>query len=72
MWTIGFWKKTGELAVRSGAHAVVITLGGDYVNAWDVNWSTTAGVVVGAMVLSVATSLAFKRSGQDKTSPTLN
>lgn len=56
-----------ERAAKSAAQAVVLTLGGDAINVWTVDWETVTGVGLGAAVLSAATSLASLKVGNSGT-----
>lgn len=74
MFTLTFWRKTGELAARGAAQAALLAVGADVVqsgglNALTVDWVTVGGFSAGGLVLSVLTSLAASRRGnaQDPT-----
>lgn len=64
MFTLIFWKRAAERAVKSAAQATVgvLTLGGvassTSVNAFLTDWKTVAGCALGMAVLSIGTSLA--------------
>jgi Putative lactococcus lactis phage r1t holin len=65
MWTLLFWKKTAERAVKSAGQGIVLALGAGLVNAWDADWKQVAGVGLGMAVLSVGTSMASIAIGPD-------
>lgn len=69
MWTRKFWKDAAERAVKSAAQAVVLVFTGDQVfDAWHADWAGVGGVVLGAVVLSVLSSLVSSRMGGDSSS----
>lgn len=60
-----FWRATLERAIKTAAQIVVLTIGGDVVNAFDLDWKNIAGLALGGAVLSVFTSLASSGLGGD-------
>jgi hypothetical protein len=59
MFTIAFWKQATERAIKSAAQALLgLWVGAEAFNAWDADWKKAAGVALGALILSVLTSLA--------------
>lgn len=58
LFTRTFWEDAGERALKSGAQAVVLAVGGNAFNAWDVDWADISGIGVAGLVLSVLTSIA--------------
>lgn len=63
MFSVSFWKDSGERAVKSAAQAAMLAVGGDAINVWSLDWVTVAGVGLGGGVLSLLTSLASERIG---------
>jgi hypothetical protein len=58
MWTAEFWKATAERALRTVAQVLLTLLvGDDALNAFQVNWPQSAGIAVGAALISVLMSL---------------
>lgn len=58
LFTAVFWKDAAERAVKSGAQAVVLALGGDAFNVWSIDWQTISGIGLGGLALSLLTSVA--------------
>lgn len=65
-----FWAAAGERAVKTGAQVLVTFLGADLVDAFSVDYRRAAGIAVGAMVVSVLTSLGSSPVG-DQGTPSL-
>jgi hypothetical protein len=65
VFTLTFWKGAVERSVKSAAQALVLFWGvGDgLLNLWSINPVETAGIAVGATVLSVLTSLISVGAG---------
>lgn len=59
MWTMTFWKATAERAVKTLAQTLlsVLVVGGVVLNLFEVDWLNALGIGLGAMVVSVLTSL---------------
>lgn len=73
MWTLKFWKLAAERAVKSIAQAGIglWLAGGQVFNAFEFNWwPAGVGVMLGAGLLSLATSLVSSGVGS-KASPSL-
>jgi len=74
VFTIGFWRETGERAIKSAAQGVLLSIGASSATPVDL-FTLDAKVLVGAGLgmglLSVLTSLATKRLGSDKESPSM-
>lgn len=67
-----FWAETVERAVKTAAQTGVALLTADGVlNAVDVDWAGSAGVVALATAVSVLTSVASRGAGPDKDSPSV-
>lgn len=47
-----------ERALKTGAQTALVAFGGDSMNLWHVPWHNAAGIVGGAVLASVLTSLA--------------
>lgn len=59
LFTARFWREAADRAVKTAAQALLLFWGGgDLFNAWEVNWTSSAGIALGGAVLSLATSLA--------------
>lgn len=74
IYTKAFWRRALERAVKSAAQSFVLavtatkalTAAGSelpQVSAWGVDWTLVAGLVVGAFLLSLATSLGSEPFG---------
>lgn len=65
MFTKAFWKGAAERAIKGAAQALIMFWGvGDgLLNLWTINPVETAGIAVGAAVLSVLTSLISVGAG---------
>lgn len=68
MFTRAFWLSAAERSIKTGAGALAVILGGEAVNLLVVDWRAAAGVTVGQMLFSLATSLAGTAIG-DKGTP---
>src|SRR5699024_9249136 len=69
MWTVEFWRATGERALKTLVQALIALLGGG-VGILDIEWGTAWAGIASMVILSVLTSLASALSG-DKDSPSL-
>lgn len=60
MFTIEFWKKAGERAVKTAAQSAILVgfAGSEAVDAFSVPWQSVIGCAVGGAVLSLLTSVA--------------
>ena len=67
MFTSKFWRDAFERAVKTAAQAVVVVLGAEVANVFEVNWTETAGLALGAAALSVLTSIASAPFGDKET-----
>jgi len=71
MFTILFWKETADRGIKSGLQAVILGLAvGEGFNIYGVDWQLASGIFLGAVALSVATSIISAPFG-DKTTPTV-
>ncbi|MGD6761342.1 holin [Streptomyces sp. BH097] len=58
MFTLPFWKATGERAVRTGAQVLVGSLGLDQLGLIHARWSEGLALAGGAALLAVLTAVA--------------
>jgi len=58
MFTVPFWKATGERAVRTFAQAVIGVIGADQLGVLDVDWGQAASIGGLASVLAILTAIA--------------
>jgi hypothetical protein len=58
MFTIPFWKATGERAVRTAAQTLVAALSLDTVGVLHADWGDGLSLAAGAALLSVLTAIA--------------
>ena len=59
MFTLAFWKATGERAISTGAQSALLILGADQLNVVAVDWPIVAGFAAGGAALTVIKALAF-------------
>lgn len=77
MFTLIFWKRAFERAVKTGAQFVIFAWGvasvgpDEYVNAFDFDWTAGAGAFLGGVVLSVLFSIGSEPFGPDNESPSV-
>lgn len=59
MWTATFWKATAERAVKTLAQTMLAlwVVGDGMLNVFEVDWANSFGVGLGALVVSLLTSL---------------
>jgi hypothetical protein len=59
MWTAAFWMATAERAIKTLAQTLisVLVVGGVVLNIFTVDWVNALGIGLGAMVVSVLTSI---------------
>lgn len=57
MYTLTFWKAAFERAVKTVAQALVLFFGADYLDWFNMDLERVAGVVIGAAVTSLLTSI---------------
>lgn len=58
IFTSVFWTDTAERALKSGAQAAILALGGGAANVLTLDWFTLGGAAGGGVLLSVLTSVA--------------
>ena len=64
MWTIDFWKATGERAIKTLAQSLValITVG---VSIVEIPWGATLGISATAALVSILTSIGSNAATKD-------
>ena len=70
MFTLAFWKATGERAVSTGAQSALLVLGADQINVVEADWVVVAGFAAGGAALTVLKALAF--GGKDGNPSAIN
>ena len=65
IWTKAFWKATAERAIKTAAQVAAVTIGGNAVNAWDLDYGQLAGITIGGAFLSVLTSIGSSATTGD-------
>ena len=60
-----FWEDAGERAVKTVAQSAVVTIGADAFDVLHADWVTFGSVSLGAGVLSILTSIASAKVGDD-------
>ena len=70
MFTLAFWKATGERAVSTGAQSALLILGADQINVVEADWVVVAGFAAGGAALTVIKALAF--GGKDGNPSAIN
>jgi threonine dehydrogenase-like Zn-dependent dehydrogenase len=56
-----FWSYAGERAVKTVAQAAIAFLGSGSIGLFTIDWAGLASVSLGAGLLSLLTSVAFKK-----------
>lgn len=67
MFSRNFWKQSVERAAKSAAQALLGTWALDGFNALDADYRLAAGIVLGAVILSVLTSIVSSQVGESDT-----
>jgi hypothetical protein len=70
MFTVEFWARAAERAVKTAAQTAVALIGANAVDVLAVDWAQLASVSVGAAFVSVLTSIAGTGVG-DPADPSL-
>lgn len=65
MFTTVFWRQTVERAVKTAAQTFLALAGAAQLDVLTADWTALGSVTVGAAVLSVASSLASSKVGED-------
>lgn len=60
-----YWRAVAERAIKTAAQVAVLTIGGDVVDAFDLDWKNIVGLALGGALLSILTSLASISLGGD-------
>lgn len=61
MFSWNFWSYAGERAVKTVAQAALAFLGSGSIGLFAIDWAGLASVSLGAGLLSLLTSVAFKK-----------
>lgn len=61
LFSLEFWSYAGERAVKTVAQSALAVLGSGSVGLFTVDWVNLASVSLGAGLLSILTSVAFKK-----------
>lgn len=61
MFTKEFWSYSGERAIKTVAQSAIAFLGSGSVGLFTIDWVSLASVSLGAGLLSILTSVAFKK-----------
>lgn len=69
MWTAGFWKDAVERALKTLAQTLlsVLVVGGVVLNIFTVDWVNALGIGLGAMIVSLLTSILSSFVGSSDT-----
>lgn len=61
MFSLDFWSYAGERAIKTVAQAALAFLGSGSIGLFAIDWAGLASVSLGAGLLSLLTSVAFKK-----------
>jgi hypothetical protein len=61
MFSLSFWSYAGERAIKTVAQAALAFLGSGSIGLFAIDWAGLASVSLGAGLLSLLTSVAFKK-----------
>lgn len=61
MFRLEFWSYAGERALKTVAQAAIAFLGSGSIGLFTIDWAGLASVSLGAGLLSLLTSVAFKK-----------
>lgn len=61
MFSLEFWSYAGERALKTIAQAALAFLGSGSIGLFTIDWAGLASVSLGAGLLSLLTSVAFKK-----------
>lgn len=67
MWTLDFWKDTGERALKTLVQAVIALIGGGVGITGVVDWKEALLGIASMVILSVLTSIASTLKGNERT-----
>jgi hypothetical protein len=59
--SLEFWSYSGERAIKTVAQAALAFLGSGSIGLFTIDWAGLASVSLGAGLLSILTSIAFKK-----------
>lgn len=63
MFSITFWTKAAERAVKTAAQSAILVIGADQLDVLHADWAAVLGFGLGGAVLSVLTSVATAKVG---------
>ena len=61
IFSVEFWSYAGERAIKTVAQSALAVLGSGSIGLFTVDWVNLASVSLGAGLLSILTSIAFKK-----------
>jgi threonine dehydrogenase-like Zn-dependent dehydrogenase len=61
MFSLEFWSYAGERAIKTVAQAALAFIGSGSIGLFAIDWAGLASVSLGAGLLSLLTSVAFKK-----------
>jgi threonine dehydrogenase-like Zn-dependent dehydrogenase len=61
MFRLEFWSYAGERAIKTVAQSAIAFLGSGSIGLFTIDWASLASVSLGAGLLSILTSVAFKK-----------
>jgi threonine dehydrogenase-like Zn-dependent dehydrogenase len=61
IFSLEFWSYAGERAIKTVAQSAIAVLGSGSIGLFAIDWVSLASVSLGAGLLSVLTSVAFKK-----------
>ena len=61
MFSLNFWSYAGERAIKTVAQSALAFLGSGSIGLFAIDWAGLASVSLGAGLLSLLTSVAFKK-----------
>jgi threonine dehydrogenase-like Zn-dependent dehydrogenase len=61
IFSLEFWSYAGERAVKTVAQSAIAVLGTGSIGLFAIDWVSLASVSLGAGLLSILTSVAFKK-----------
>lgn len=59
--SLEFWSYAGERAIKTVAQSAIAVLGSGSIGLFSIDWVSLASVSLGAGLLSILTSVAFKK-----------
>ena len=61
IFSLEFWRYAGERAIKTVAQSAIAVLGTGSIGLFAIDWVSLASVSLGAGLLSILTSVAFKK-----------